>query len=185
MTLQFAASLELILCWAVWVYIPIFRAPHGQQRPSITVKGRTLAGLALEMAGFILSGLIREPVVVGWPRLAASMIAAPLGVLVMWPAVAHLGRQFRINAGLYEDHKLVRTGPYAIIRHPIYASMLLMLTANAMLFTRAVWIPVALALYIAGTEIRVRTEDALLASRFGPQFDDYRRQVSAYIPFVR
>jgi protein-S-isoprenylcysteine O-methyltransferase Ste14 len=40
-------------------------------------------------------------------------------------------------------------------------------------------------LFAIGTEIRVRIEDRLLASRFGDQFLDYQRRVSAYIPFIR
>ena len=43
----------------------------------------------------------------------------------------------------------------------------------------------ALALFVAGTEIRVHTEDGLLASRFGERFFEYRKRVQAYIPFVR
>jgi protein-S-isoprenylcysteine O-methyltransferase Ste14 len=42
----------------------------------------------------------------------------------------------------------------------------------------------ALVFFMAGTEFRVRIEDALLASRFGSAFEDYRRRVAAYIPFV-
>jgi protein-S-isoprenylcysteine O-methyltransferase Ste14 len=44
---------------------------------------------------------------------------------------------------------------------------------------------VSLALFLAGTEIRVRTEDRLLASRFPDAFRDYRRKVPAYLPFLR
>jgi protein-S-isoprenylcysteine O-methyltransferase Ste14 len=44
---------------------------------------------------------------------------------------------------------------------------------------------VSLAIYIAGTEIRVRTEDGLLLSRFHDEFLAYRRRVPAYIPFIR
>ena len=40
-------------------------------------------------------------------------------------------------------------------------------------------------LFIAGTEIRVRIEDNLLASRFGEVFREYRKRVPAYIPLVR
>jgi protein-S-isoprenylcysteine O-methyltransferase Ste14 len=44
---------------------------------------------------------------------------------------------------------------------------------------------VALIFFLIGLEIRVRIEDALLASRFGEQFRDYQHRVSAYLPFVR
>jgi protein-S-isoprenylcysteine O-methyltransferase Ste14 len=102
-----------------------------------------------------------------------------------WNAVIHLGRQFRIHAGLYEDHELVRTGPYAIVRHPIYASLLSMLLCTLLIMTPWEWVALPLALFVAGTEIRVHSEDALLESRFGDDFRNYRRQVRAYVPFVR
>jgi protein-S-isoprenylcysteine O-methyltransferase Ste14 len=38
---------------------------------------------------------------------------------------------------------------------------------------------------VAGTEIRVHTEEKLLASRFGPEFTEYKNKVPAYVPFVR
>jgi protein-S-isoprenylcysteine O-methyltransferase Ste14 len=47
------------------------------------------------------------------------------------------------------------------------------------------WVVVSLLFFIAGTEIRVRTEDKLLGSRFGAAFEAYRGKVAAYIPWVR
>lgn len=176
---------EFVLAWAVWCYIPIFRAPHSQNRPSVTAKGPTLLGLILETGAYGVAAAFRESAHAGFARLLITALAAPAGVAIMWTAVAHLGRQFRINAGLYNDHELVRTGPYAVVRHPIYASMLMMLLATSMLVTRWPWMVAAFVLFIAGTEIRVRTEDRLLASRFDEQFADYRQKVAAYLPFVR
>jgi len=43
----------------------------------------------------------------------------------------------------------------------------------------------ALPFFLAGTEIRVRAEDRLLAERFQERFAQYRSRVKAYIPFVR
>jgi protein-S-isoprenylcysteine O-methyltransferase Ste14 len=43
----------------------------------------------------------------------------------------------------------------------------------------------AVLIFLAGTEIRVRIEDKLLADGFGDQFRQYRKRVSAYVPFVR
>lgn len=172
-----------MLCWAVLWYPLLFRAPHRQRRPSITAAAPTWAGLALECAAFFVAFNFRQPA--GTLRCVLALIPGPFAVWMVWTAVPHLGRQFRINAGLYEDHELVRTGPYAVVRHPIYASLLSMLAATLLLLTRGWWIAVALALFLAGTEVRVRTEDRLLASRFGEEFERYRRHVPAYIPFVR
>jgi len=118
-------------------------------------------------------------------RAVAAMVPGPVAVVVMWQAVAHLGKQFRLRAGLYEDHELVRTGPYAMVRHPIYASMLAMLAAMLLLLTAWPGIVIALVLFLAGTEMRVRAEDALLAQRFPREFSAYKSTVPAYIPFVR
>ncbi len=147
----------------------------------------TAVGLFLETAAFFLafSFHLPSPPDPGIPRTVLAMLLLPLATAIPWSAVKHLGRQFRITAGLYHDHELVRTGVYSLVRHPIYASLMGMLVANILLLTRWPWSLIAFAVYIAGTEIRVRTEDGLLHSRFGAQFAEYRRTVPAYIPWVR
>lgn len=171
--------------WLAWAYPFVFRAPHSQKRESVTVSGPTRLGVLLEAAGVLLA-FVRTPPARAHP---AALLAAAgfsiIGIILSWTAVAHLGKQFRIHAGLYADHELVRTGPYRIVRHPIYASVLAMLLATIVLLTPWLRALFALAVFLIGTEIRVRSEDRLLASRFGAQFADYRKRVPAYIPFVR
>jgi len=181
------SRISLLFWWGAWFYPFIFRAPHFQKRPSVTVSGPTLIGLLLETSGFFLAFSSRLPPdsPPGIARAAAATILGALGVLLFWTSVTHLGKQFRIQAGLYHDHELVRTGPYAVVRHPIYSSMLCMLMCTMLLVTRWEWAAVPLVLFIVGTEIRIRSEDKLLASRFGPKFESYRKDVPAYIPFVR
>lgn len=180
------AWLELSACWVLWAYPFIFRAPHVQRRESVTVIGPTRLGLLLEAAAIGLA-FIRAP---GTPRthpaaLLAALVFGIIGATLAWTAVDHLGKQFRVHAGLYIDHELVRTGPYAVIRHPIYGSLLAMLLAVIVLLTPWKRALLSLALFVIGTEIRVRTEDRLLASRFGTEFAEYRKRVAAYIPLVR
>ena len=71
------------------------------------------------------------------------------------------------------------------MRHPIYSSILAVLVSTLLLMTRLEWAAISLVLFIAGTEIRVSTEDRLLASRFGQRFFDYKKRVWAYVPFLR
>jgi protein-S-isoprenylcysteine O-methyltransferase Ste14 len=117
--------------------------------------------------------------------LVAAMVIMPLSVWLGWQAVVHLGKQWRIQAGLYSDHELVRTGPYKVVRHPIYVALLGMLIGTGLVVS---WWPIVIlagALFIAGMEIRIHAEDALLADRFGAAFEKYRATVAAYIPFLR
>lgn len=179
-----AMHLFLIACWAAWVYPFAFRAQRVPNRRAAATDRRSMWGLALETTAVLLAAF-GGPVDLTPARIAAALVLAPAGAALAWWAVDHLGRQWRIQAGLWPDHRLVRTGPYRHLRHPVYASVLLMLLATA--FVRASW-PIALlalALYVAGTEIRVRVEDRLLASRFHDEFDAYRRAVPAYLPWVR
>ena len=181
------ANAELTILWLLWIYPYVFRAPKIQKRPSITSAGPSWAGFLLEVAGIFIVSWFRVP---GGVRdsIAAMLAAVVLGALadvLMWTAVKSLGRQFRIQAGLYHDHQLVRSGPYSLVRHPIYASLLCMTLATGLLFAPWRWMAAGLSLFVAGTEIRLKAEERLLASRFGSDFAAYRKQVPAYIPFLR
>ncbi|HXF14478.1 MAG TPA: isoprenylcysteine carboxylmethyltransferase family protein, partial [Terriglobales bacterium] len=95
-----------------------------------------------------------------------------------------LAGQLRIDAALGADHRLVRSGPYAVVRNPIYTSMLLVLCAIGVIIAGWKLFVVALLLFVIGTEIRVRIEERLLASHFGEEFQAYKRSIPAYLPFV-
>jgi protein-S-isoprenylcysteine O-methyltransferase Ste14 len=182
-----AGGVALCVYWLAWAWPFVFRAPHRQKRPSVTAIGPTIAGLSLEVLAVLIAVAFRLPPghPPGPPRILASMVAGPIAAALSWSSVKHLGKQFRVNAGLYEDHELVRTGPYGIVRHPIYSSVLAMLLSTILLLTPWRWAAVSLVVFAIGTEIRVRTEDKLLASRFGREFAEYRKKVPAYVPFVR
>lgn len=179
--------IALGVVWAVWFYPFLFRAPLRQKRANITVVAPTRIGLLCETSAILFALLMHQPIgdPVSRVRFGAAMILAVVAILMAFSSVKHLGRQFRLHAGLYHDHELVRTGVYAVVRHPIYAALLAMLLATILIVTPWKWAAVSLLIFVIGTEIRVRTEDKLLASRFGPEFREYQSRVPAYIPFVR
>lgn len=95
------------------------------------------------------------------------------------------GQILAIQAALSANHELVQSGPYAWIRHPIYASMLGMLLASGAAYS---WWPMllsGLSFFLIGTEIRVEAEDQLLETYFQDEFIEYRARVRGYIPFIR
>jgi len=181
------AFVELILCWVAWslAFVQPRRQAAGQK--AVVRAPASKWGIILEMLGYALVWAYVRPV--GFeksvPSVIASMILAPLSVALGWAAARHLGKQWRFEAALSEDHELIQTGPYRWVRHPIYASMLGMLLATGFVWT---WWPMFVAgliFFLAGTEIRVRAEDRLLAERFQDSFTAYRSRVRAYIPFIR
>ena len=71
-----------------------------------------------------------------------------------------------------------------MVRNPIYTSMLLVICATAVVIAPWQLFIVSLVLFAIGTEIRVRTEENLLAGKFGEDFQQYKKSVPAYIPFL-
>jgi protein-S-isoprenylcysteine O-methyltransferase Ste14 len=179
------AAIILLVCWFGWGYPFIMRAPHRQKRPSISEPKITIIGAAFQGCAIFLAWAFRLPDEPEMGRVALSLVFGPIGVVLAWYAVRHLGKHWRLQAGLYSDHELIRTGPYSVVRHPVYASLLAILLSTLLLLTRWPWNAASLILYVIGTEVRIWAEDRLLASRFGEEFATYRRNVPAYLPFIR
>ena len=150
------------------------------------VDRRARWGIALEAIGYSLlwqgNFWARSPE--NW-RIALSILFFLLACIFSWTGTRALGRHLRLDAALNPDHELIRSGPYRAIRHPIYASMLCVLLGTGFPIARWPLLIAGILVFIAGTEIRVRIEDKLLAARFGDKFAEYRRAVPAYIPLIR
>jgi protein-S-isoprenylcysteine O-methyltransferase Ste14 len=180
MVLRVALAAVMWLAW-VLAFLPKALAP----RPKAVVRNTEARwGIILVALGFFVVFNFRASEVAEW-RIVLSLIIGALGIVTVWTAIRHLDKQWRIDAGLNADHELIRTGPYSIVRHPIYAGMLAMLLAMGLMLSWWWAILIGLALFILGTEIRVRVEDSLLRSRFGAEFESYASHVPAYLPFLR
>lgn len=185
--LTIACYVELAVCWIAWTLAfvkPRKRAAGAKKNVSAPV---SRWGIFLVMLGYACIWAFVRPV--GFEKSAASLIAsmmiAPPSVVLVWMAARHLDKQWRFEAALSEDHRLITTGPYRWLRNPIYASMLGMLLATGFAKT---WWPLLVAgviFFLIGTEIRVRAEERLLASRFGDEFEKYKATTPAYLPFMR
>jgi protein-S-isoprenylcysteine O-methyltransferase Ste14 len=180
--------------WLTWLLpfllLPFSRALNGNNRPSKRapqqLDRRARWGIFLQGAGFALMwyGPFWMHAVAPW-RIPLAIFFFALAGLLSWTSARTLGRQWRLDAGLNADHELVRSGPYRFVRHPIYLSIIAVMLGAGFLISRPARLAAALVLEIIGTEIRIRVEDALLASRFGDKFTEYQRRVPAYIPLLR
>lgn len=166
-------------------FAPFVLARRGSHRPE-KLDRRARWGIALEGSAYAVlwqgNFWTRSPE--RW-QVALSAVFFAIAIALSWTGVRSLGRQWRIDAGLSADHELVQSGPYRVVRHPIYTSMLCALLGTGLIIARWPLLLLAMVLFFIGTEIRVRIEDALLASRFGDQFRNFQHSVSAYIPFLR
>jgi protein-S-isoprenylcysteine O-methyltransferase Ste14 len=174
----------LLAGWLMWL-VPFVLARRKKQQAT-QVDRRARWGILLVAASYSLlwqNKFWERPLVV-W-RIALSVVFFILASALSWSGARALGRQWRIDAGLNVDHELVTAGPYRLVRHPIYTSMLCLLCATGLLVTPLPVLLAAVIICIIGTEIRVRIEDHLLAERFGERFREYQHRVAAYVPLLR
>jgi protein-S-isoprenylcysteine O-methyltransferase len=97
-------------------------------------------------------------------------------------ALKALGAQFSAYVTIQPHHRLIRHGIYARIRHPLYLSLLLLPVGIALVFNSEL-AALPLIMSVAFIWDRTRKEDYNLAAHFGSQFEDYRRQTPAILPW--
>jgi protein-S-isoprenylcysteine O-methyltransferase Ste14 len=170
--------------WAIWL-TPFLRARRHQERARV-IDRRARWGVLLVAVSYSLlwqNSFWARPLP-AW-RFALSVCFLLSAIVLSWAGARSLGRQWRVDAGLNQDHELIVSGPYKLVRHPIYTSMLCLLLGTGFMVTPLWLLLLAVLVFLVGTEIRVRVEDRLLSSRFAERFREYERSVSAYIPFLR
>jgi len=116
-----------------------------------------------------------------WLLLAVALVVPGLGFSAL--ARAYLGRNWSVEVTIKNQHELVRSGPYAVVRHPIYAGMLLALIGTALMIGnwRAL---IGLALIVAAVLRKLTIEERFMAEQFGEAYSRYRADVPALIPFL-
>jgi protein-S-isoprenylcysteine O-methyltransferase Ste14 len=95
----------------------------------------------------------------------------------------HIGRNWSPLIELKEEHQLVRTGPYAWVRHPIYSGFMLATLGTAIAF-RAVGGFLSFLLVVVAWGYKARLEETALRERFGGGYEAYRKTVKSLVPFI-
>lgn len=131
-------------------------------------------------SGILLTPLIPPAAWIEWGGIALTVLG--LGFTV-WARV-HLGRYWSGTVTLKEGHTLVRSGPYALTRHPIYTGLLVALTGTAMARGTTAAL-LGYVLLVVGILLKSRQEERLLTGHFGAEYDAYRAEVPAVVPRVR
>jgi len=120
-------------------------------------------------------------------EIAAALLAMAVAIGSVWfvsAAVRTLGTQWSLAARVLEGHKLIISGPYNVVRNPIYAGMFGMLLATGLAISHWIGLIIGVVVFIIGTAVRVHSEEKLLREMFGEQFAAYTRKVPAIVPFI-
>ena len=145
--------------------------------------------LLLEILGFVLLfsdaagvGILGHRIVHRTYALAIAGVALTwIGIAIALWARWHLGQFWSARVTLKEDHELIRTGPYAYFRHPIYSGLDLAALGGALAIDQ--WrCVVGVGLIVLGYWIKARKEEALLTAQFGEAFQEHCRHTGFLIP---
>jgi protein-S-isoprenylcysteine O-methyltransferase Ste14 len=148
----------------------------------IAVRIVAIAWVLLLYRGF--TGLLGEAILPASPTVMAigeALTVVGLGFAV-W-ARFHIGRNWDALVALKQDHQLVRSGPYGIVRHPIYSGFMFASLGTA-LVERRVHAFLAVALIVGAWSYKAKIEERLMEEQFGAAYDEYRKAVKGLVPFV-
>jgi protein-S-isoprenylcysteine O-methyltransferase Ste14 len=154
----------------------------------------------IQVAILILGLLLCVPLFYyGWVRLiqlapATKQITSVLGLVIymlgmsfLFWARRTLGKNWGIStslqAKLHDDHELIQSGPYALVRHPIYFGAWVFMLGLLLLYP--MWVILILAIsMVASFSMRAQREEIVLEERFGNAWVEYRKRTKRIIPFI-
>jgi protein-S-isoprenylcysteine O-methyltransferase Ste14 len=113
-----------------------------------------------------------------WIGVALSV----LGIVFSLWSVMTLGRHYDLVLEVHQDHELVRRGPYALVRHPVYTGLGLHFAGACLATGNLLLIAGTLLVSYPAFYARARAEERLLRSRFGAEYEKYAREVPMLVP---
>lgn len=181
----------LVVLWVAWFAYWMIVARNVKVTRRREGFGTFLLNRVFVVIGALLLVVPRQPL--HWldarlipPTIAAYwlgfvIVAAGLGFAV-W-ARLHLGRNWSATVTVKQDHELIRTGPYGVVRHPIYTGILLAVLGTALAIGEWRGL-IAFVLFTVGFVIKLKAEERFMSETFGEQYARYRAEVPTLIPFV-
>jgi len=180
--------LGLWCAWALYWCITALRTKTTVRRES---SGSRLAYVVPGIAGGVLLGW---PLRAGW--LAArlwprSLTAYWIGLALLCAGLAfaawarrELGRNWSGAVTVKEGHELIRSGPYALVRHPIYTGLITALAGTAVTIG-ALHALLGVAIVVSALLGKLRTEEVFMREAFPAEYPRYAAQVPALLPFTK
>ena len=114
--------------------------------------------------------------------LAALALTSAGIAFAVW-ARLFLGRNWSATPGVTQEHELIRTGPYSLVRHPIYSGILLALLGTSISKGHLSAI-IGTVISAIGWHVKSRVEEQFMEQQFGSEYVRYKREVKGLIPFV-
>lgn len=186
-TLQIA-----ILCTAallIFLTQPDFNAADAKSN-SRTDQGSVLLILALGLFSQVIPvvewGYFRHPAAQGGAvGTVVGLVFIILGLSFRVWAIRTLGKFFTATVQIVEGHRVVKSGPYAIVRHPSYLGAYIAIVGAAVFLSAPIGTICAAVLMAYAYRKRLAAEETTLIAEFGEEYREYMRTTPAIVPFPR
>jgi len=180
---------------AVWLAVAVFWFISAISLKPVARRQSTWSRMVevvpLVLAAFLLFGskpvsyllnarVLSHTPAVGWTGFLVTVAGAALAIV----ARAILGANWSGRVTIKQGHELIRRGPYAVVRHPIYSGLLLSVVGTAIAFGEVRHF-LAIPLTFFGWWAKMQEEERLLTQEFGERYAAYQREVKgAIIPHI-
>lgn len=185
---------EIGVLWLIfgmyWVGSWLYDISTSRAKPAKKMQGNW-ARLSIVIIILIVVAVAAGPSNILLQRwMPVSDIAAGLGlaitaggILFAFWARRHLGGNWSGIVMMKKGQTLTKTGPYAIVRHPIYTGMFIGMLGSAIALGDFLGLLIlAVALLFFG--MRMRAEEKLMLEEFGGQYVQYKKETKRFIPFI-
>jgi protein-S-isoprenylcysteine O-methyltransferase Ste14 len=176
--------------WAAWClywYIAALAAKPVRRRESVASRISHIVPLLLAVlllvsprfAGAILdTRFLPRSALLFWIGVGVMLA----GLLFAVVARRHLGGNWSGTVTLKQDHTLTRSGPYRLVRHPIYTGILLAIFGSGVIALDEWRGPLAFGLVTVAFLRKIQVEERFMQEQFGETYTRYRKEVAALIP---
>lgn len=108
---------------------------------------------------------------------------AVMGAIIACTSRYMLGKNWSLSVQKKEDHQLIQSGIYKMVRHPIYTGLLLLFIGNAIIVGdyRAI---IAVVIVFVSLWLKLKKEEKLLIEIFGTKYTEYKKLTKALIPYL-
>jgi protein-S-isoprenylcysteine O-methyltransferase Ste14 len=188
MNAPYICSLLWIVFAVVWI-VAWLRTKRTQERAPL--RARLLYSIPIAVGSWLT---FSDNIPGGWARShiipkntlveAIAIFLTAAGIAFAIWARFYLGQNWSSAVSIKVGHELIRTGPYAWVRHPIYSGLLLALFGTALARGKAIGL-IALPLFWLGFWIKSRFEEQFMRKTFGQEYEEYSSSTGGLVPKVR
>lgn len=175
----------------IWVIFEIFNFSKGRfkaakKKVEKQDKGSTILIILYVIVAINLSAFIKTK---GWgyinpPWNSIGIVVMILGIILRQWAVFILGQFFSGHLEIKEEHRVIRQGPYRVIRHPSYTGALLTFAGYGLAMSSWISSILLILMFLLIYGYRIKVEEELLKSQLGKDYEEYMQDSWKMIPYI-